>query len=85
MKKKIKKAKKTNKKMQMTDDEDENQDTQSNITSSSGSTMRSFYSLRAAIDEKFIPLSIRNMGCSAIIVFILILAIASNPFLIKHI
>ena len=78
-----KEVKKNNKKMQITDDEEENQDTQSSITSSSGSTMRSFYSLRAAIDEKFVPLSIRNMGCSAIIVFILILAISSISILIN--
>lgn len=74
-----KEEKKRNKKKPLPeDDEEDNGDTQSSITSSSGSTMRSFYSLRAAIDEKFIPLSIRNMSCSAVIVFILLLAIASN-------
>ena len=58
---------------------DENQDTQSSVTSgSTGSTMRSFYSLRAAIDEKYIPLSIRNMSCSANIVFLLLLGLASK-------
>eukprot|EP01022_Parablepharisma_sp_SALTPOND_P000297 TRINITY_DN1012_c0_g2_i1.p1 TRINITY_DN1012_c0_g2~~TRINITY_DN1012_c0_g2_i1.p1 ORF type:complete len:1372 (-),score=229.35 TRINITY_DN1012_c0_g2_i1:10269-14384(-) len=57
---------------------DENQDTQSSVTSgSTGSTMRSFYSLRAAIDEKYVPLSIRNMSCSANIVFLLLLGLAS--------
>ncbi len=60
------------------DDGEENQDTQSSVTSgSTGSTMRSFYSLRAAIDEKYVPMSIRNMSCSANIVFLLLLGLAS--------
>lgn len=70
--------KKSKKKIQIEDLEDENQDTQSMTSVTGGSSMRSFFSLRAAIDEKFIPLSIRNMNCSAGIVFLLLLAIASN-------
>ena len=70
--------KKKKKKMQIEDMEDENQDTQSMTSVMGGSSMRSFFSLRAAIDEKFIPLSIRNMNCSAGIVFLLLLAIASK-------
>ncbi len=68
------------------DDGEENQDTQSSVTSgSTGSTMRSFYSLRAAIDEKYVPLSIRNMGCSANIVFLLLLGLASIPSLLHSV
>ena len=59
--------------------EDENQETQSSITSgSTGSTLRSYYSLRAAIDEKFIPSSIRNLKFAANIIFLLLLGLASK-------
>lgn len=58
--------------------EDDSQDNQSMTSIMGGNTMRSFFSLRAAIDEKFVPLSIRNMNCSAGIVFLLVLGIASN-------
>ncbi len=77
-----KEDKKEEERNKMADDEiDENQDTQSSVTSgSTGSTMRSFYSLRAAIDEKYVPLSIRNMSCSANIVFLLLLGLASIDF-----
>ena len=46
------------------------QDTQSSITSgNTGSTRRSFYSLRPAIDEKYVPVSRRQMGYAAVFVF----------------
>jgi hypothetical protein len=70
------------KKIQDDDDEDDEEanETQSSVTSgSTGSTIRSFYSLRTAIDEKFVPRSIRNLRCAANIIFLLLLGLASNP------
>lgn len=65
------------------DDDEENQETQSSVTSgSTGSTIRSFYSLRAAIDEMFVPSSIRNLRCTANIVFLLLLSLASK---VRHV
>eukprot|EP01022_Parablepharisma_sp_SALTPOND_P025580 TRINITY_DN59_c0_g4_i1.p1 TRINITY_DN59_c0_g4~~TRINITY_DN59_c0_g4_i1.p1 ORF type:complete len:1310 (-),score=185.18 TRINITY_DN59_c0_g4_i1:24185-28114(-) len=67
-------------------DDDENQETQSSVTSgSTGSTIRSFYSLRAAIDEKFTPPSIRNLRCTANIVFLLLLSLAIVYFVMQTI
>ena len=61
-----------------------NEDAQSSATSgNTGSTMRSFYSLRAAIDEKYVPKSIRNMSFFADLVFLLILCIAILYFCIQ--
>ena len=67
-------------KNQLDDLEDDSQDNQSMTSIMGGNTMRSFFSLRAAIDEKFVPLSIRNMNCSAGIVFLLLLGISSISF-----
>ena len=53
-----------------------NQDTQSSVDSGvQTTTVRSFYTLRAAIDEKFIPLSLLNMNYAGNAVFILLLGI----------
>ena len=52
-------------------------DTNSSIGSNS-TAIRSFYSLRTAIDEKFIPKSIANLRIAANIIFLLLLALASN-------
>lgn len=58
---------------------DENNDTSSSVTSkTSSSTLRTFYSMRAAIDEKYIPQSVHSMGITAILVFVLAASIASN-------
>ena len=59
-------------------------DTKSLATSShGGSIMHSYYSLRAAIDEKFIPPFFRRMEQCANIVFIITLVIAIMAFTIK--
>lgn len=66
------------------DSEEENQETQSSVTSgSTGSTIRSFYSLRAAIDEKFVPASIRMLKCTANILFLLVMCVAIVYFVIQ--
>ena len=65
-------------------EEGESQDTQSSVTSgSTGSTARSFYSLRAAIDEKFTPPSIKMLKCTANIVFLLVMSVAVVYFVIQ--
>lgn len=67
------------KKQESKEIEIDNQDAQSSITSgSTSSTIRSFYSLRAAIDEKYVPVSVRNMGFLANIFFLLLLGLAST-------
>jgi len=64
--------------------DDENQETQSSVTTgSTSSTIRSFYSLRAAIDEKFVPTSIYVLKFTAIIVFLLVLGVAVIYFVIQ--
>ena len=67
------------------DEEDENQEAQSSITSgSTGSSVRMSYSLRAAIDEKFIPRSIRNLRIGADLLFLLLLALAIIFFALQN-
>lgn len=57
------------------------QDTTSSVASASkSSATRSYYSLRAAIDEKFIPPSMRKMTYIAQLVFLLILGLAITYF-----
>jgi len=66
------------------DEEPDNAETQSSVTSgSTGSTIRSFYSLRAAIDEKFVPGSIKNLRCTANIVFFVLLCLAIVYFVMQ--
>ena len=49
----------------------------SSISAEAGATMRSYHSMRSAIEDKYIPPSIRNLSCSANIVFALLLGLAS--------
>ena len=66
-------------------EEEENQDTQSSVTSgSTGSTVRSYYSLRTAIDEKYIPNSLKNLSIAAYIVFLILLALAIVFFSLQY-
>ena len=61
------------------EDDGEGVETQSSVTSgSTGSTIRSFYSLRAAIDERFVPPSIKRLRWAANIVFLLLLGLSSK-------
>jgi hypothetical protein len=39
------------------------------------SQMRSYFTLRNSIDEKFVPLSIKNLQSVALIVFVALLAL----------
>lgn len=50
----------------------------SSISAEAGATMRSYNSMRSAIEDKYIPPSIRNLSCSANIVFALLLGLASK-------
>jgi len=66
---------------EMDEDIDENkerdEDEEGSISSSStGATIRSNYSIRAAIDEKYVPKSIKNMNYMTIFMFVLLLALA---------
>ncbi len=45
--------------------------------------MRSYYSLRSAIDEKFIPRSVRNLKIIAYFVFLIILALGIVYFTLQ--
>ena len=64
---------------------DKNKDTESSITNSSmGSTRGSYYTLRAAIDEKYVPRSIRNIGYLIVLVFLLLFVMAIVFFVMKY-
>lgn len=60
-----------------------NNDLQGSITSSTTSSTHSFYSLRAAIDEKYVPNSIKNMDLAAKGVFFTVLALAITYFTVE--
>lgn len=62
--------------LENSEDGEDNQDAQSSIASTTGGGLRSYYSLRQAIDEKYIPLSVRNLSCSAVVVILLMLSAA---------
>jgi len=58
------------------------EDTQSSVDSSASSiATRSFNSFRTAIEEKYVPRSVKNMSFLAILVFILLFAISSIFFM----
>ena len=79
-----KKAKITQKKHK--DYIEDNKDAQSSMTSASlDGTISSYYSFRAAIDEKHVPSSIRKMGFLVILVFLLLLAIATVFFVMQKV
>jgi hypothetical protein len=46
--------------------------------------MRSYFTLRESIDEKFIPLSIRNLQTAASFVFFALLALNITQFIIQQ-
>jgi hypothetical protein len=65
---------------------EDNQDAESSMTSSSiRSTTRSYYTLRAAIDEKYVPKSIHNIGYLVVLVFLLLLATSIVFFVLQYV
>ncbi len=54
------------------------------MASSMYSQMRSFFTLRDSIDEKFVPLSIRNLKTAASFVFFALLALNITQFVIQQ-
>lgn len=56
----------------------------SSVASSMYSQMRSYFTLRESIDEKFIPLSIRNLQTAASFVFFALLALNITQFIIQQ-
>eukprot|EP01022_Parablepharisma_sp_SALTPOND_P033229 TRINITY_DN88328_c0_g1_i1.p1 TRINITY_DN88328_c0_g1~~TRINITY_DN88328_c0_g1_i1.p1 ORF type:complete len:1059 (-),score=118.88 TRINITY_DN88328_c0_g1_i1:1723-4899(-) len=60
------------------DDQKEREDDEEGSISSTstGATIRSYYSIRAAIDERYVPKSIKNMNYMTIFMFVLLLGLA---------
>ena len=58
-------------------------DNESITSTSTGATLRATYSIRAAIDEKHIPDSIRNINFMTIFMFVLLLALAIGYFVLE--
>lgn len=54
----------------------------SSIASSVFSQTRSYYSLRSAIDERFVPIAIKNLKITSYILFIVLIALYSTWFAI---
>lgn len=52
----------------------------SSIASSIFSQTRSFYSLRSAIDERFVPVAIRNLKLTSYVLFVVLVALYSTWF-----
>ena len=84
--------------VEMTDDKDDNKKmkTEENLknaekedegsigSTSTGSTVRAFYSIRAAVDEKFVPKSIKNMNIMTIFMFLLVLGLAITYYVFEN-
>lgn len=64
--------------------EDENNGDVSSVASSMYSQMRSYFNLRNSIDEKFVPLGIRNLKNAAMLVFFGLLALIITQFTIQN-
>ncbi len=63
--------------------EREDDDEGSMGSTSTGAAMRSHYSIRAAIDEKYVPKSIKNMNYMTIFMFVLLLSLAIAYYILE--